>query len=102
MDFYCLTDTMERVDHEQMTENASKQIMETVVNSFAGKGPFRTATTADGGFVIQNQNTHVNQNDNHVYEYGRDQFNNPDERVNAMTVDFTDEGNIVENPASTE
>merc|ERR1712087_733185 len=97
MDFYCLTDTMERVDHEQMSTQASDQVMKSMIEAFVNKGPYRTMETADGGFVIQNQNTHVNQIDGHVYQTGtRDQFNNPDERVNAATQDFTDESQIQE------
>lgn len=99
MDFYCLTDTLERVDHEQFSVEADDQIMKQVISSFADKGPYRTVETSNGGFAIQNQNTHVNQADGHghVYEIGQDnQFLNPDERVNAMTQDFTDTGDIVE------
>lgn len=96
MDFYCLTDTDEVVDYQQMDAVAIEQIKSDMAKQFADKGPYKRERTSDGHWVIQNRHTHLGQG-GHVYTKDADnQFKNPDERVNAMTQDFVDQGDIKE------
>jgi hypothetical protein len=97
MEFYCLTDTGETVDYEQLDSANVDKIVGDMAKQFSDMGPYETVQTTDGRWVIQNSHHHMGE-DGHVYTTDSDnQFTNPDERRNAMTQEFTDVGDITEN-----